>query len=352
MPNRPKINLPKLSSKGMQEVVAVDLGTSKIKIIVTGKAGEITKTVIADNPLGYSVPTKATQVEPLANLLRDIFGQNKLPRTNLALAMPERHVSTQVISIPTLTDSELATSISWQAQQYIPIPTEELVLNYQVLYRPEKKDAATTDMRVLLAGIKQDDLNNLTAAYKQASLEPTVLETESIATLRHLPADLSNNASSLIINFGAGGVDTIIVSGSELTMAMSHPTGSTMITKALMATFNLTYEKAEEYKLAYGVDTRYGEGKIAQAIVPILQNILGDIRNTITFYNNKNPVSAINKIFLSGGGALMPGFPELLAANLNIEIQPLDIFATLTGEIPENNQLIFGVAGGLTKRKG
>jgi len=134
-------------------------------------------------------------------------------------------------------------------------------------------------------------------------------------------------------------------------MALSHQTGSTMITRALMNSFNLTFEKAEEYKKAYGLDARQAEGKIAQAIVPIIQTILGDLKNTLTFYNQKNPVNPIGRIFLGGGGSLMPGFPELLATNLNLEIIPLDVFAGLTGEIPTTGQLAFSVAAGLAKRK-
>jgi type IV pilus assembly protein PilM len=266
------------------------------------------------------------------------------------LSLPERSVSTQVIDIPTLTDAELATSISWQAQQYIPIPKEDLLLNYQVLFRPEKKDAAVQNMRVLLAGVNRNDTDRLTAAYRQAGLEPAVMETESISVLRHLTADDANTAV-MILNFGASGLGLTVVKNNELALAISHQTGSNMITKALMSTFNLPVEKAEEYKKAYGIDSRHAEGKIANAIVPVAQNILSDIKNTLTFYNNKNNLQAISRLYICGGGSLMPGFPELLAANLNLEVIQLNIFNELTGNVPQEDQLLYPVAAGLTKRK-
>ncbi|MBQ6436364.1 pilus assembly protein PilM [bacterium] len=338
-----------LSNNQNKKAVAVDLGSNQIKVVVTDKSGSITQTVIAHNPLGYGLPLKTPQIEPLAELLKNIFAENKLPKQNLYIAMPEKHVSTQVISIPTLTDSELASSINWQAQQYIPIPKEELVLNYQVLYRPDKKDTAVKEMRVLLTGINKTHLNNLTATYRQAGLEPTVLETESIATLRHLHID-NQDSASMIVNLGASGMDLIVVKGSEIDMAISHQTGSDMITKAIMSTFNLNHDQAEQYKKAYGIDPRQAEGKIAQAIVPVAQIILGDIKNTIAFYNRKNPLRTLSRVYICGGGSLMPSFPELLATNLNLEIVPLDIFADLTGEIPQKDQLLFPVASGLIKR--
>jgi type IV pilus assembly protein PilM len=333
------------------ESVAVDLGSSLVKIIVTDKKGAIVKTVVATNTLNYSLPLKPNQIDGVSTLLKQIFDENKLPKKNVLIAMPERYVATQVIEIPTLTDAELASSVPWQAQQYIPIPKEDLNLNYQVLYRPDKKDVGVQNMRVLLAGISQTNLNNLVSAYTHAGLETSVVETESIATLRHLPADDNSDGSSLVINFGGSGMDLTVVRGNELTMVVSHQTGSNMITKALINTFNLPVDKAEEYKRAYGFDARHAEGKIANAIVPAAQIILNNIKNAISFYNAKNSLQIISKVYLCGGGVLTPGFPELLATNLGIEVTPLDVFANLTGALPEKDHLLFPVAAGLTKRK-
>ncbi len=332
------------------EAVAIDLGSALVKIIVTDKHGKISQNLVINNNLGFSVPMNQTQADSLSSFIGEIFTQNKLPRRGLRLAMPEKLTSTQVIEIPTLTDAELATSINWQAQQYIPIPKEDLALNYQVLYRPEKKDEAISNMRVLLIGINKNHLGNLMNAYKKAGLEPTLLETETIATLRNLQPE-TTNLSSMVVNFGASGLDLAILKNNELSLAISHQTGSNMITKALMTTFNLPMDKAEAYKKEYGVNASFFEGKIANAIAPIAQSILSDIKNTITFFNNKNNLQTISKLYFCGGGSLMPGFPELLAANLNLEIIPLDIFSTAQGAVPEKDQLLYPIAYGLTKRQ-
>lgn len=339
-----------MSSSNQLETVAIDIGISKIKVVVSNKNGEITQTLITDNKNGFAVPNNSSQIKSMSDSLKNIFNEHKIPKKNIYLAMPETFTSTQVIEIPTLTDTELATSIHWQAQQYIPIPKEELALNYQVLFRPDKKDEAVTNMRVLLIGINQKNLDNVIAAYKEAGLEPTVLETNTIATIRHHAPTQNTDSASLIVNFGASGIDIIVMKNNEINLAISHQTGSNMITRALMSTFNLPFEKAEEYKQAYGLNTNYFEGKIANAIAPIAQTILNDIKHTMTFFNKKNNYEAINQLFICGGGSLMPGFPELLAANLNLDIQPLDVFKKLNGSLPEKDHLLFPVAAGLIKR--
>ncbi len=332
------------------ESVCVDLGTNLIKVVVTNRKGVITQTVAAPNNLGFNVPLKPNQVETLSSLLKNVFSEHKLPKKNLRIAMPEHYVSTQVIEIPTLTDAELASSVRWQAQQYIPIPKEELSLNYQVLYRPEKKNLAIQNMRVLLVGINQNHLNSLVTAYTKADLETSVLETESIALLRNLPT-VAEDSACVLVNFGANQMDLTIVRGGELAMVISHQAGSTMITKALMNAFNLPLDKAEEYKRSCGFDAQQLDGKIANAIVPVAQILISNIKNTISFYNDKNSLQAINQIYTCGGGTLIPGFNQLLAANLNLPVEPLAVFTGLTGAIPEADQAMFAVATGLAKRK-
>lgn len=332
------------------ESVCVDLGSNLIKVIVANRKGVIVQTAIAANPLGFSIPLKPNQVETLSSLLKQVFDEHKLPKKNLRLAMPEHYVATQVIEIPTLTDAELASSVHWQAQQYIPIPKEELSLNYQVLYRPEKKDLTAQNMRVLLVGINQQHLNSLVAAYNKAGLECSVLETESVAMLRNLKT-ISDDSSCMIINFGANQMDLTVVRSGELAMVISHQTGSEMITKALINAFNLPVDKAEEYKKNYGFDAQQVDGKIANAIVPVAQIMLSNIKNTISFYNEKNSLQAINQIYTCGGGSLVPGFNQLLNANLNLPVESLDVFSGLTGAIPTQDQAMFAVAAGLAKRK-
>ena len=336
--------------ESQNSTACLDLGSSLTKIAIVNKKQELEKTLVVENVLGFSVPNDQKQVAAFASYLEDIFTQHKLPRIGLRLAMPEKLTSTQIIDIPTLTDVELATSIQWQAQQYIPIPKEDLVLSYQVLFRPEKKDEAVTNMRVLLIGIHRQNRDHLLAACKIAGVEPSLLETETISTLRHL-LQQTGESTQMVINFGASGLDLAIVKNNELNLSIAHQNGSEMITKSLMTAFNLPRDKAEEYKKAYGIDKRHFDGKIAKAIEPIAQMIISDIKNTVAFYNSKNNLSHITHIYFAGGGSMMPGFPELLAVNFNLEINPLGIFSNIGGNIPEKDHLLYPIAVGLAKKK-
>ncbi len=337
-----------MSSK-IPAAVNIDLGSFYTKVATVNRRGELEKILLIDNTLGFDIPKDRNQVEGFAGYLNEIFTTYKLPRNNVKIALPEKYASTQVIEIPTLTDVELATSIQWQAQQYLPIPKDDLVLSYQVVFRPEKKDEAVTNMRVLLVGMRQSDLTNLLEAFAQANLDATMMETSTLANLRNLSLQ-PNQTSVMLLDFGANNLNLGVIHNNEIALSLSHPNGSELISKALMNTFNLPKEKAEEYKINYGLDANHFEGKIAQALTPIMQALLNDLNNTLTFYNNKNTLSPISKIFFCGGGALMPGFSEFLRLNLNLEIAPVEVFSNITGNIPKDNHLIYSPSLGLAKK--
>ncbi len=116
-------------------ITTIDIGTYAIKIL-SGKGGKrthISKSVESFNTSGSDNPQNETQRKQLSELLGDLINQNKIPKGSVRLSLPEHLASTQIISIPSLTTSELASAIDWQAEQHIPIPKNELNLEYQVL---------------------------------------------------------------------------------------------------------------------------------------------------------------------------------------------------------------------------
>ena len=332
------------------EVVSIDLGASLVKLIVTDKKGAVVRAVVVPNRLGFSIPQETVQIERLKDLINSIFKEHNLPKRGARLTLPESAVVTQVVSVPHLTDAELASSIAWQAEQYIPIPKEELELEYQVLYRPDKQNEQVENMRVLLIGIRRNLLNNFLAAFRGAGVEATLLETETVSLLRDLALPV-NSPVTMVANFGASGMTVSVVRNGELTMAVNHGDGGDLMTKALMNTFNLPSDKAEGYKIAYGLQRGVFEEKIYNALLPIANIFLTDIKNSMAFFSTLDSLSVIERLIIAGGPAQMPGLMEFLMENLNLEIMPAAPFYGLEGNLPVDNLLLYPVVAGLAKKK-
>jgi type IV pilus assembly protein PilM len=331
---------------------AIDLGTYAVKVITAdpGAAPNILRTVEVPNTFGVSIPTDDLQTEQLSELINNTIFENKLPHTDLRLSLPESAVSTKVINIPVLTDSELASAIGWQAEQHIPIPKEELSLQYKVLFRPEKSDKQTM-MRVLLTGTRKPLVDRYITLFTNMGVEPSFLETQMLSILRSLGIGKAEPAT-MVINLGATNMDVMVVAGGEIQFVFTHTGVGNLLTKTLQQAVGIDAQQAEQYKRAYGLDPSQLEGKVKNALLPTIENLAAEIQKALRYFINQTSQETIQRIVLTGGSAQLPGLVEHLTSTLNLEILLAAPFATASGEVPAQNQLAFSVCMGLLMREG
>lgn len=331
--------------------VAVDIGTYSIKIIhvkVKNKKMEVVRVVEVPNTIGVSIPTDEVSVEKMSQLIQAVFTDNSLPKEDVRLALPESVVSTKVIQVPLLTDAELASAIGWQAEQFIPIPKDELSLEYQVLFRPEKNDRETP-MRVLLIGVKKAIVESLMNVFSYSGMEPTFIETQTISLWRSIHTAESDPVS-LVAHIGLSTMDISIERAGELAFTFSHPQGGMLLTRAVENLLTLPIQQAEEYKRTYGLDQQYFQGKVQLALVPVVKSMVEQIQKAIQYYSTQFPQEAVQRVYLSGGSAQLPGFVSYAASLLGVEVQLVSPFTANMGNIPQTNQTAYSVCMGLVER--
>lgn len=315
--------------------LALDIGSYSIKA-VSGKIGrqiQIQRVLEIANQVGVALPNDDTVMEKMATLLDSMFNDYELPKDDVRLSLPEPVVSTKVIAIPPLSDAELASAIGWQAEQHIPIPLEELALEYQVLYRPPRREK--TPMRVLLIGTRKKLVENYVDMFHAIGIEPTLLETQLLSIIRSL-GFTPEDPTTMIAHLGATGMDISVVNGGEIEFVVSNMNGGRLLSRSLEHGLGLDQAQAEQYKRAYGLDMSQFEGKVSQALLPAVKIMIGELRKAISFFANKNAQAQVQRIVLSGGSALLPGLIQLMTNELGIEVLVSSPFSIANGEIPEN----------------
>jgi len=329
---------------------ALDIGSYSIKAISAhpGLKPKIEKVVEIFNPEGLALPNDDAQMEKLANLLKNLFTDHKLSGNDVRLALPESVISSKIINMPHLSDAELASAIPWQAEQYIPIPPEELALEYKVLFRPEKK--SEEQMRVLLIGARKNLLNNFISVFNYLGIEPTVLETQTLSLVRSLQFT-ATDPSTFIIHLGANSLLLTVVHQGELSLIFNHMSGSQILNRALEQNLGLSKEQAEQYKRQYGLNPQEFQGKVAAALQPALKVLLEAIQKAIRFFASQHPQNSIQRVVLSGGGAQLPGLIEYMSSQLASETLIASPFASCSGNIPEGNHAAMSICIGLLNRE-
>ena len=298
--------------------VGLDIGSKTIKIVELQKEGDSIK-LNGSGVIGYKgiSPDKFKQeneLVSLAQIIKKLHKESKISTKDVVIALPESKVFTRVIQFPLLTDQEIASAIKWEAEQYIPIPVNEAIIQHQIISRDEK--GVTPGVRVLLIAVSRSLVEVYVKLLQTAGLNVIRAETELLALTRSLsPVD----KTSLIIDFGATSTDIAICEKGLLSFSRSIPTAGEAFTRAVSQNLNITPLQAEEYKKAYGLSSQL-EGKIKTALNPVINLVSDEIKKAIFYYQSEEKGELPSVVILSGGSSGMPEVVTYLSKILGLEI--------------------------------
>ena len=306
----------------MSDNIGIDLGSYAIKMARVNrnmKGGELVQLGSFYNPVGQFLPADQVQFQKLADSLRQFANEQKIKGRPVTVALPESLAYTSVISMPNLSDAELASSIHWEAEQHIPVAIDDINLEYEILYKP-RKDEIGEKMRVLLVGARKDVIERLVELFQIAGVEVVGLETVLLGVYRSLKQSFGGEGAVLVVHIGAMTTDILVVLNGELVLTYTVQTGGLAFTRALEKGLELPPAQAEEYKRAYGLDQQQLEGKVRQVLLPVINILVAEIRKAIQFYQTGHMLSPVRQMVTSGGGAYLPGLTTYFAETFGYEV--------------------------------
>lgn len=315
--------------------VGLDIGFSTIKIVALAKNKDQYKLVSFGSiaaPQPGMISDTDSDLEAVAESIKRLFVAARIDQREVNSGIPESRVFTRIIDdLPYLNDNELSSAIRYAAEEFIPMPLEEVNLNWQVLVRSEGKDKSARTVVLVIASPKHAVTKYIKVLYA-AGLRPKALETEIMAVTRSLVGNNPFSPSTLIIQLGATTTDFAAVSKGLIWFTRSISTGGLALTRSLAESFNFEVTQAEQYKRIYGLMEDQLEGKVFEALKPIVDIIASEARRILQAFEARYPANAIKRVVLSGGGAKMPGLVIYLANILGLEVQEADPWYSIAKE--------------------
>jgi type IV pilus assembly protein PilM len=217
-------------------------------------------------------------------------------------------------------------------------------VDYQIL----SDDTSGPQMDVLLVAVKKDKILNYTNVLSLAGKTPAVVDIDAFALqncyeYNYEPAPTSTVA---LLNLGASVMNINIVKGVTPLFTRDVSVGGNQYTDSLQKELDLSFEDAESLKLGNKVGTVSEDAK-----VPILQQvteiIVLEIQKTFDFFRATAAGEHIERIYLAGGSAKVPGLMEALRQEFSLPVEPLNPFQRITPGAGVNTELIDRNAGQL-----
>lgn len=299
-------------------MVGIDIGNKTIKIVeIDHEGGKFHLKSSGISSHKGSTPQQAKddkELGLLAESIKKLHKEAKVSSKNVAIALPETQVYTRTIKFPLLTDSEIASAVKWEAEQYIPIPVNDAIIQHQII---EKSESNPAQVVVLLVAAPKILVEKYAKAVEMAGLTLSSVETELIALTRSLaPAD----QTVMIVDLGARSTNIAISKNAQLVFSRSVPTAGEAFTRAVSQILGVQEAQAEEYKRTYGLSNSQLEGKIKSALEPVLGTIVDEMKKAVHFYQSEERGDAPTSAILAGGSAGMPEVAASFTKMLGMEV--------------------------------
>ncbi len=341
---------------GNKSIVGLDIGSSSIKAVELKKAkGNIEVAHVGFEPLASDIVVDSMIVDSgsVSNAISKIFGESAIAAKAVATSVSGHSVIVKKISIPTMSDSELADHIQTEAAQHIPFDIADVNIDYQIL----SEDLSGPQMDVLLVAVKKDKILNYTNVLSLAGKAPAVVDIDAFALQNcyEYNYDPAPGSTVALLNLGASVMNINIVKGTTPLFTRDVSVGGNQYTDSLQKELDLSFDDAEKLKLGQKVGTVSEEAK-APILQQVTEIIVLEIQKTFDFFRATAPGEHIEKIYLAGGSSQVPGLMEALRQEFSLPVEVLNPFQRVLPpdnappEIVQQNPGQLAVAVGLALR--
>ncbi|HEY0873290.1 MAG TPA: type IV pilus assembly protein PilM, partial [Vicinamibacterales bacterium] len=315
-----------------KSLVGLDIGSSAVKAVELKPAGRSYKvTAFGSEPLPADSIVDGAIIDGAAvsNAIRRLFDSRGIRTRDVAASLSGNAVIVKKITLPAMTPAELAESIYWEAEQYIPFDIQDVNLDYQVLEGGEKNGNGSMD--VLLVAAKKEKIADYTGVIAQAGRSAVVVDVDAFALQNAYEANygLEKGAIVVLLNAGAAATNINILNGEQSVFTRDVSIGGNAYTEALQRELNLPVEAADELKRGGAVEgVTFDDAR--SVLRAVSENVVHEIQKTFDFFKATASSDRIDRIVISGGASRAEGFSETLSERFEAPVEPFDPFMRVT----------------------
>src|SRR6185312_14923248 len=234
-----------------KSLVGLDIGSSAVKAVELRPAGKAFKVAAFGSeavPPDSIVDGAIIDGGVVAEAIRRLFASVGIKTKDVAASLSGNAVIVKKITLPVMTDTELAEAIYWEAEQYIPFDIQDVNLDYQILDKGDPA-AGRNNLEVLLVAAKKEKIADYTGVIAQAGRTAVVVDVDAFALQNAYEVNYGIEPGvTVLLNAGASATNINILQGDQSIFTRDISVGGNAYTEALQRELNLPYETADLLK--------------------------------------------------------------------------------------------------------
>jgi len=319
-------------------LIGLDIGSHSIKVMelkeAKGGAWKLLKFGLHKLPAEAIVDGAIMNSASVVEGIRDLVARHKIKTRDVATSISGHSVIIKKITLPAMTEDELADSIQWEAEQYIPFSVNDVNIDTQILSINEESG----QMEILLVAAKKDIIQEYTAVISEAGLKPLIMDVGcfTLENSYDLNEEIEPNEMVALVNIGANLININILNNGITAFTRDINMGGNQFTEEIQKQLNVSYEEAEALKLGGNISSSQSttEAIVPQEVGSILRStseaMSVELQRSIDFYLATVSGANLSRLVLSGGTAKAAGLKESIESILNTKVDFANPFRNIS----------------------
>ena len=306
-------------SKKSPTLLGLDISSTSVKLLELSRNGDryrVEAYGVEPLPPNAVVEKNINDVEGVGDAIKRLLARAKPSSKQTAVAVAGSAVITKTIEMDaSLSDDEMETQITVEADQYIPYPLDEVAIDFEVQGLSERNP---DQVEVLLAACRKENVELREAVLELGGLKASVVDIEAHAMKRAfdlVKPQLGSNPDSLvvaIIDVGATMTTLSVLAEDRAIYTREQLFGGKQLTEEIQRRYSLSYEEAGLAKKQGGLPDDYYE----EVLEPFKEAVLQQVTRSLQFFFSSSQYDDVDYIVLAGGTSSIDGLAEMIENKL------------------------------------
>ncbi|MBS3757384.1 MAG: type IV pilus assembly protein PilM [Desulfobacterales bacterium] len=326
------------------QLIGLDIGSRAIKaaeVVETKNGWELKKFGSIDIEPGAIEEGVIKNPDVLSNAINQLFDLYSFRKKTVAISIGGYSVIVKNINIQKMPEEQLADSLNFEAEQYIPFDINDVNIDFQLLGENEQNP---NQMNVLLVAAKKDMVSDYINLIDNAQLNLCIIDIDAFALQNIYEANYGEQGENVaLIDIGASKTSINILKGNTSVFLRDVSFGCAQITEKIASIANCSLAEAETIRQQEEPD-KISPENLAQVVSSVVNDWCDEIVRALDFFKSTNPDEEMRQIVLSGGGANIKEFRELLAMQTSAEVSVINPFKNFSISSNQNDTYLKQIA--------
>lgn len=319
--------------KKSMPMLGVDISATAIKLLELGRSGNtyrVESYAVEALPANSVVDKNITDIDAVGEAAGRAVKKSGTKLKDAAAAVAGSSVITKIIDMPAnLSDADLESQISVEADQYIPFPLEEVAMDFEVI-GPQENNPDRVD--ILLAASRTDNVDARVAVLEVGGLNAKVIDLEAFALentvglIAKEQLGLGEDSVIAIADIGSSITTFSVLENMKIVYSREQQFGGAQLTEDIQRRYGLSYEEAGLAKKQGGLPENY----VTEVLDPFKDNMASQISRAQQFFFSSSQISNIDHLILAGGCASIEGVAELITERIGVPTTVANPFANMS----------------------